>query len=145
MAKAIAAIILAWCLTLPAWAAGAPAKPVWQELTAQQQQILAPLKEDWDRLDSPHRKKWVQISDRYPTMKPEEQQRLTQRMQTWARLTPEQRHVARQKHQAIKQLPPEKRAKLNTQWQEYQKSKNATPDSKPLVVTPPTSMPAAAH
>jgi hypothetical protein len=128
MARAVAAIILAWCLALPAWAGVLPAKPTWPELTPAQQQILAPLKDDWGTLDSPRRKKWLAIAERYPAMKPEEQQRLTQRMQEWTHLTPQQRQVVRQKHQAIKQLPPEKREQLNAKWQQYQKSKSATPD-----------------
>jgi uncharacterized protein DUF3106 len=95
-------------------------RPMWAELNAEQQKILAPLKADWDSLEPERRRKWIGIAKRYPAMKVAEQERVQRRMQTWATLTPEQRRHARETYKQIVKAPPEKRAKLREQWAEYQ-------------------------
>src|SRR5437016_4917526 len=98
MAKALIAIALALLCVTFAHASPAKKQPNWNELNADQQQILAPLQNDWDQLEPVRKRKWLGIAKRYPKMKPEEQQRVQKRMQTWARLTPEQRRAARERH-----------------------------------------------
>ena len=95
-------------------------RPVWAELTAEQQAVLAPLKNDWDTLEPERRQKWIQIAKRYPRMKPLEQERVQRRMQTWAALSPEQRRQAREtyKQLAKSKRPPSK--DLRQAWAEYQ-------------------------
>jgi hypothetical protein len=45
--------------------AGKPqARPVWAELTADQQMILAPLKADWESLEPERRRKWIGVAKR---------------------------------------------------------------------------------
>ena len=95
-------------------------RPVWAELTADQQMILAPLKADWERLEPERRSKWIGVAKRYPTMKIEEQERMQRRMQAWAKLSPEQRRQARENYRRIVKAPPEKRDKLREAWAEYQ-------------------------
>src|ERR671936_305593 len=41
-------------------------RPVWAELTAEQQAVLAPLKNDWDTLEPERRQKWIQIAKSHP-------------------------------------------------------------------------------
>ena len=96
------------------------ARPVWAELTADQQMILAPLKADWESLEPERRRKWIGVAKRYPTMKIEEQERMQRRMQAWAKLSPEQRRQARENYRRIVKAPPEKRDKLREAWAEYQ-------------------------
>ena len=95
-------------------------RPVWAELTADQQMILAPLKADWESLEPERRRKWIGVAKRYPKMKLEEQERVQRRMQAWAKLSPEQRRQARENYRRIVKAPPEKRDKLREAWAEYQ-------------------------
>ncbi len=101
--------------------APSPSRPLWAELNAQQQQILAPLKPDWDNMERERKVKWIGIAKRYPKMKPEAQDRVQKRMDKWANLSPEQRRQARENYRQIaKKLPPDRRAKLREQWAQYQ-------------------------
>ncbi len=110
-----------------------PARPLWSELSPQQQHVLGPLAADWENLDTTRRKKWVTIANRYPKMKPDAQQRLQNRMQAWAKLTPEQRRVAREKYRSLKQLPPPQRQEVSQKWQQQQSS---TPEAVPDAAAP---------
>lgn len=114
-----------------------PARPMWSELSPQQQHVLGPLAADWESLDTTRRKKWVTIANRYPKMKPDAQARLQERMQTWSQLTPEQRRVARETYQTLKQLPPPQRREISQKWQQQlnaprsDAAQDATPETAP--------------
>lgn len=128
MVKALAALTLALCALLSAFAVAADKKqPDWTHLTPEQQQILAPLASDWNNLDERRRKKWLLLAKRYPKMKPEQQQRLQTQMHDWAKLTPEQRRLARENYKKLEKQPPEKREAVKQKWHERQKLKQAAP------------------
>jgi len=115
------------------------AKPVWAELTAEQQQVLAPLKADSDSLEPERRQKWIAIAKRYPRMKPEEQERVTRRMQAWAKLTPEQRRQARENYKRLAKTPREDHKKdLREKWAEYQA---LSPQERQSLVPAPSTDP----
>lgn len=107
-------------------AANTPAKPVvsrpvWAELTVQQQQALRPLSSDWDTISEAQKRKWLEISRNYPSLTPEEQNTLHSRMIGWVGLSAQQRAQARLNFARTKELskqltPEEKQAK----WQTYQ-------------------------
>lgn len=107
-------------------AANTPAKPVvsrpvWAELTVQQQQALRPLSSDWDTISEAQKRKWLEISRNYPSLTPEEQNTLHSRMIGWVALSAQQRAQARLNFARTKELskqltPEEKKAK----WQTYQ-------------------------
>ena len=124
MAKALLSLALSLLLVLPAQetqaAQATPKPPVWSELAADQQEILAPLSGTWDAMDNVRRRKWLAIAKRYPLMKPEEQARAKRRMEAWATLSPEQRQEARKGFQRIEKLPAEKKQTLRESWEKYQ-------------------------
>ncbi len=93
----------------PSMATGMVSKISWQELTPQQQQILAPLAEDWVSLSKKQQNNFIGIAKRYPQLTQVQQLRLQERMVKWSKLTPAERQRARDKFQSVKQLPPEKR------------------------------------
>jgi hypothetical protein len=95
-------------------------RPVWAELTAEQQATLAPLKNDWDTLEPERRQKWIQIAKRYPRMKPLEQERVQRRMQMWANLSPEQRRQARENYKQLAKAKRPANKDLRQAWAEYQ-------------------------
>jgi hypothetical protein len=93
------------------------ARPLWTELSAEQQQALTPLAADWDKLDGARKKKWIELTKRYSSLTPEQQARMQERMREWAKLTPEQRRVARESFSRTKKLEPDQKT---AQWEEYQ-------------------------
>jgi len=120
----ILAIVLG--LLFPAWAnaptsavVATPPQPLWYELSAAQQTILAPLKKDWDDMEAYRRKTWLGISARYPHMSPPEQKRMQRRMREWARMTPEQRKKVRDQYKEFKQLNPAQKQAVKQKWKAY--------------------------
>ena len=93
------------------------ARPLWTELSAEQQQALTPLAADWDKLDGARKKKWIELTKRYSSLTPEQQARMQERMREWAKLTPDQRRVARESFSRTKKLEPDQKT---AQWEEYQ-------------------------
>lgn len=131
MVKAALALIVALCVGGLATGADAqqqnqhqkksaatkPARPMWSELSPQQQHVLGPLAADWESLDTTRRKKWVTIANRYPKMKPDAQERLQTRMQAWAKLSQEERRLARDNYRTFKKLPDPQRQEVNQRLQ----------------------------
>ncbi|OGA02116.1 MAG: hypothetical protein A3H35_09840 [Betaproteobacteria bacterium RIFCSPLOWO2_02_FULL_62_17] len=103
--------------------AAAPAKkqPVWQELTVEQQEVLAPLASGWNGFSSRRKKMWIDIATRYPGMAEEDQAKVQRRMQRWVKLSQEERTTVRENFKKLKQLPPEKKQSLPQEWDEYRK------------------------
>ena len=96
-------------------------KPVWAELTVQQQIALRPLAPGWDTISEAQKRKWLEISKGYPSLTPEGQSILHSRMTEWVGLSAQQRAQARLNFAKTKELsneltPEEKQAK----WQSYQ-------------------------
>jgi hypothetical protein len=138
-------------------------KPVWAELTVQQQTALRPLAPGWDTISEAQKRKWLEISKGYPSLTPEGQSIMHSRMTEWVGLSAQQRAQARLNFAKTKELskeltPEEKQAK----WQTYQalsveekqklaakaspKSLGAATAVKPvppqkLAVVPPAQMP----
>ena len=96
-------------------------KPVWAELTVQQQTALRPLSPGWDTINEAQKRKWLEISKGYPSLTPEGQSIMHSRMTEWVGLSAQQRAQARLNFAKSKELsdqltPQEKQAK----WQTYQ-------------------------
>jgi len=96
-------------------------KPVWAELTVQQQIALRPLSPGWDTINEAQKRKWLEISKGYPSLTPEGQSIMHSRMTEWVGLSAQQRAQARLNFAKTKELskeltPEEKQAK----WQTYQ-------------------------
>lgn len=95
-------------------------QPNWQELSAQQKQILAPLGPEWDQMEDARRRKWLGIAARYPHLTADEQARVQTQMGEWAKLTPQQKQAVRAKYKALQQATPAQRAAMREQWEKYQ-------------------------
>ena len=96
-------------------------KPVWAELTVQQQTALRPLSPGWDTINEAQKRKWLEISKGYSSLTPEGQSIMHSRMTEWVGLSAQQRAQARLNFAKTKELsseltPEEKQAK----WQSYQ-------------------------
>ncbi len=96
-------------------------KPVWAELTVQQQTALRPLSPGWDTISEAQKRKWLEISKGYPSLTPEGQNIMHSRMTEWVGLSAQQRAQARLNFAKTKELsdeltPEEKQAK----WRSYQ-------------------------
>lgn len=98
------------------------AKPLWRDLSPEQQQALSPLASDWDSLEAARKKKWIELTRHYSSLTPDQQSRMHERMREWARLSPEERRVARESYSRVKKLEPEQK---NAQWETYQQLPDA--------------------
>ena len=127
MAQAVRAVIAGLLLALasallsfPSIAQPLRTGPTWNELSAQDRQVLAPLAPDWDRWDLLRKNKWLAMAKRYPTLPRAEQERIQERMQGWAKLSSQERQQAREQFKGLKKLPPDQREALTRKWIEYQ-------------------------
>jgi hypothetical protein len=91
-------------------------QPLWSELSAAQQDVLAPFASQWNAWPSAEKQSWLALAGRVPKMECEDEARTRQRISEWAALTPEQRRVARQNYRLARQLPPDER---KAQWERY--------------------------
>lgn len=107
-------------------AAAAPAKlviskPVWAELTVQQQTALRPLAVGWDTISEAKKRKWLDISKGYASLTPEGQSIMHGRMKEWVELSAQQRAQARLNFAKTKELSKElTQEEKQAKWQTYQ-------------------------
>ncbi|WP_260396819.1 DUF3106 domain-containing protein [Variovorax sp. KBW07] len=94
-----------------------PTKPLWSELTAEQQQALKPLIPHWNTLNSGQKRKWLVLSRNYASMSAEDQVTLHSRMIEWAALSNQQRAQARLNFAEVKRIPADER---KVKWEQYQ-------------------------
>jgi hypothetical protein len=96
-------------------------KPVWAELTVQQQMALRPLAPGWDTISEAQKRKWLEISKGYPSLTPEGQTIMHSRMTEWVSLSAQQRAQARlnfaKTKELSKELTPEEQ---QARWLSYQ-------------------------
>lgn len=117
------AVLVSALLVASAYAAPPKGGPSWEQLTPQQQQILAPIQSEWASLDATRKRKWLGITKRYPSMTEKEQARLQERMREWVKLTPEERQAARARYREFKSMPPDDRRTVRRKWEDYQRER----------------------
>ncbi|GAC1354356.1 MAG: hypothetical protein NVSMB34_05970 [Variovorax sp.] len=93
------------------------AKPLWNDLTAEQQQALEPLAPHWNTLSAAHKRKWLALSRNYASMTADDQTTLHSRMIEWAALSNLQRAQARLNFAEVKRIPADER---KIKWEQYQ-------------------------
>ncbi|WP_395347677.1 DUF3106 domain-containing protein [Variovorax sp. UC122_21] len=106
--------------TMAASAAAKPpvlTKPLWAELTAEQQQALQPLAPHWNALNVGQKRKWLALSRNYASLPAEDQITLRSRMIEWAALSNQQRVQARLNFAEVKRVPADER---KAKWEQYQ-------------------------
>jgi hypothetical protein len=101
-----------------------PAKPLWRDLSAKQQQALQPLAADWDALSEGHKRKWLVLSRNHANLSSVEKATLHSRMTEWAALSQQERAQARFNFAEVKQVPVDER---KAKWEAYQA---LTPEEK---------------
>jgi hypothetical protein len=94
-----------------------PAKPLWRDLNAKQQQALQPLAGEWDTLSEGHKRKWLALSRNHAKLSAEEKATLRSRMTEWTALSRQQRDQARFNFAEVKQVPADER---KAKWEAYQ-------------------------
>lgn len=92
-------------------------KPLWSELTAEQQQALKPLNTHWNTLNVGQKRKWLALSRNFANMSADDQTTLHSRMIEWAALSNQQRAQARLNFAEVKRIPPDER---KVKWEQYQ-------------------------
>lgn len=89
----------------------------WQELSAEQKQVLQPLAPHWSRMDETGRDKWVNVANRYKELSPTDKAKVQERMSQWAKLPAQERGEARLRFQQTRQLSSDQRQE---KWAAYQ-------------------------
>jgi len=92
-------------------------KPLWSELTAEQQQALKPLVPHWTTMNAGQKRKWLALSRNFANMSPDDQVTLHSRMIEWAALSNQQRAQARLNFAEVKRVPADER---KAKWEQYQ-------------------------
>lgn len=91
-------------------------RPLWRQLTRDQQAALKPLQPEWNGMDGIRKRRWLEMSQRFASMSPTEQQRVHERMRQWMRLTPAQRDLARENYSRTRKLAP---GQKTATWESY--------------------------
>lgn len=107
----------------------APKQPRWEQLSAEQQNILRPLEHQWNDLSDLRRQRLLGTAKQYPTMSKREQERYSSRLLQWSKLTIEQRNLARKRYLAYSKLPQEAKLKIEKQVLAQQSMANQEPSS----------------
>jgi hypothetical protein len=92
-------------------------KPLWSELTAEQQQALKPLVPHWTTMNTGQKRKWLALSRNFANMSADDQVTLHSRMIEWAALSNQQRAQARLNFAEVKRVPADER---KAKWEQYQ-------------------------
>lgn len=123
--------LLLLMLSAPCWAQ----TPEWNQLSREQQQLLAPLAGNWDGLDESRRERLLGGVERYLSMNAEERDKAWGRFRVWQGLDEEEKQHIRQqferfgnmdakeqerlreRFERFQQLPEERRKALRNDWQ----------------------------
>ncbi|RRN56442.1 DUF3106 domain-containing protein [Pseudoxanthomonas sp. SGNA-20] len=119
-------------LLLPTVAAARPAQPApapapaarqaelprWEQLSAEQRELLvAPLRDRWN--DNPQeRARMLERAQRWKELPPEARERARRGMRRFEQMDPEQRQRARAIFEATRQMTPEQRERFRKEWEQ---------------------------
>lgn len=96
-------------------------RPVWAQLTVQQQIALRPLAESWDPISEAQKRKWLELSKTFSSLSADEQARMHGRMVEWVAMSPQQRAQARLNFAQTRELATDLSAEeKKAKWQTYQ-------------------------
>ena len=120
MVKTLLGLAL-WILLVFSSYAATPARklPSWQELSPQQQSILAPLAGKWNTFNARRKRTLLDVANRYPGMSPNDQLKVERRIQRWVKLTQKEHGMIRERAKTMKRLPPKKKQQLIREWNLY--------------------------
>ena len=79
----------------------------WQDLSAEQRELLKDFEGRWDQLPLGRQEALARGSERWLSLPPEQRGRMRKRVERWHELDPEQRRELRRRHQEFRELPPE--------------------------------------
>ena len=114
--------LLALLLALAPLAASAQANaaadlPAWDQLTAEQRELLlAPVRERWNRSEPDRRAHMLEHARRWHAMTPEQREHARHGMKRWRNLPPEKRHQARALFEHTRAMPEAERRAMIQRW-----------------------------
>ena len=96
-------------------------RPVWAQLTVQQQIALRPLSDSWDPISEAQKRKWLELSKTFASLSEDEQARMHGRMVEWVAMSPQERAQARLNFAKTRELATDLSAdEKKAKWQSYQ-------------------------
>ena len=115
--RAVAALFVLAFLPLQAMAQNAIA---WDDLSPDEQAILAPMQNQWDTLQPRRQERLLRGADRWNSMTPEQRQQAQDRFQAWNSRTPEDRAEIRNRFEQFRGLPPGQQRDLRERFRRFQ-------------------------
>jgi hypothetical protein len=92
-------------------------QPKWEDLSAQQQLVLAPLAGQWESMSLVSKRKWVEISRTFHTLSASDQEKLQHRMSDWVGFKRTDRSQARLSYLQSKDMSSKEKVAY---WHAYQ-------------------------
>ncbi len=96
----------------PGWAQSESTGVPWDQLSAEEQEVLKPFADRWDQFTPERQARLQKGAGRWGSMGPEERGQARKRFSRWKQLSPEKRARVREKFKRFRHLPPEKRRAL---------------------------------
>jgi len=117
LAKALGKFFALMCLPVALMA-----QPIisWDQLSDQQQEVLAPLQENWDSLPPQRQQNLLRGAQRWQNLSSEEQSQASQRFQDWAQRSPEQKAQIRDRFERFRELDPARQRALRERFRDFQ-------------------------
>ena len=98
--------------------AGPPAV-AWDQLSAEQQQVLGRFREEWNALPPGRQQALSRGAERWQKMSPEQREMARQRFDRWQSLPTEDRQRIRERYERFRQLPPEQQQRLRENFRRF--------------------------
>jgi hypothetical protein len=92
----------------------------WDDLSAEQQQLLAPLEDNWDGLPDARRQNILNGVRRWQSLTPEQQQQAQRRFQEWNRRPRDEREIIRERFQNFRSLDPQQQRAIRERFRDFQ-------------------------
>lgn len=90
--------------------------PTWDDLSEQQQAILAPFAPEWNTWPMAEKRSWLAFADRMQSLPEAQRRRAHRRILEWANMSPEERRIARINYQNSRRHPMPERVR---EWEQY--------------------------
>lgn len=113
-------------------------RPIWADLSEEQQTLLAGLKPLWPFISSAEKRRWQAIARQAKSLNDDARQHLMRHIALWGALSEPQRHAIRQQYQ---HLGEEELLRLAQAWRDYQQ---LSPEQRLALLQQATQQPQAA-
>ncbi len=103
----------------------------WNQLNANQREMLAPLQSQWDRLPPRRQQRMATHAEQWAQLPPERREKIQHHLERWAQMTPEQRRDAARNEHAFQSMAPADRQRVQEAFRRFQ---SLSPEQRKLLI-----------